>query len=98
ATDQQLNQLVGIKKLHAWRDEGRKAKDKKAMGKKGRLREWRKEVFGDASRPLLGNEGEGVPPVEKKAEGGHDGEGKKKRKKKKTKKSGAAVAEGKVDA
>lgn len=47
ATDGQLNQYVGLKKLAAFRDAEKKKKDKKRLGKKARLRQWRKETFGD---------------------------------------------------
>lgn len=49
ASDAQLNEFVGLKKLASFRDPERKRKDKKKLGKKGRLREWRKDVFGDAN-------------------------------------------------
>ncbi|QIW96039.1 hypothetical protein AMS68_001557 [Peltaster fructicola] len=48
ASDAQLNQYAGLKKLASFRDEERKSRDKKKLGKKARLREWRKEVFGTA--------------------------------------------------
>jgi protein KRI1 len=51
ADDAQLNQFVGLKKLAPFRDEKRKRKDKKRLGKKGRLRMWRKEVFGRDEGP-----------------------------------------------
>ncbi len=47
ATDSQLNQYVGLKKMAAFRDKEKKKKDKKRLGKKARLRQWRKETFGD---------------------------------------------------
>ncbi|KAG8630617.1 hypothetical protein KVT40_002236 [Elsinoe batatas] len=46
AEDTQLNTFAGLKKTHAFRDEEKKAKDKKKLGKKARLREWRRETFG----------------------------------------------------
>jgi len=46
ASDAQLNEFVGLKKLAAFRDPVRKRKDKKLLSKKARLREWRKDVFG----------------------------------------------------
>ncbi|RMZ84333.1 hypothetical protein DV738_g525, partial [Chaetothyriales sp. CBS 135597] len=46
ADDSQLNQFVGLKKLAAFRDPEKKKRDKKHLGKKGRLRKWREEVFG----------------------------------------------------
>ncbi|KAF2400300.1 Krr1-domain-containing protein [Trichodelitschia bisporula] len=51
ADDAQLNQFVGLKKLAAFRDPQRKSKDKKKLGKKARLRQWRKETFGREDGP-----------------------------------------------
>lgn len=56
ATDAELNQYVGLKKMAAFRDEDRKKKDKKKLGKKARLRAWRKETFGDEEEPQGGFE------------------------------------------
>lgn len=53
ADDAQLNQWAGIKKYATWRDDERKAKDRKRLGKKARLREWRKETFGTKEGPEL---------------------------------------------
>lgn len=47
ADDAQLNQFAGLKKMAAFRDAEKKRKDKKKLGKKARLRQWRKETFGD---------------------------------------------------
>ncbi|KAI5839348.1 KRI1-like family C-terminal-domain-containing protein [Morchella snyderi] len=47
ATDQDLNTYVGLKRLAAFREPEKKRRDRKRYGKKKRLREWRKEVFGD---------------------------------------------------
>ncbi|PNS20166.1 hypothetical protein CAC42_5616 [Sphaceloma murrayae] len=47
ADDTQLNTFAGLKKTHAFRDEEKKARDRKKLGKKARLREWRKETFGN---------------------------------------------------
>ncbi|KAL9600550.1 MAG: hypothetical protein Q9219_003096 [cf. Caloplaca sp. 3 TL-2023] len=47
ASDSQLNQYAGLKKLAAYRDSARKAKDRRRLGKKARLRQWRKETFGN---------------------------------------------------
>lgn len=46
ASDSQLNQYAGLKKLAAYRDSTKKAKDRKQLGKKARLRQWRKDTFG----------------------------------------------------
>lgn len=51
ADDAQLNSYVGLKKLASFRDAEKKRKDKKRLGKKARLREFRKEAFGDAEGP-----------------------------------------------
>jgi protein KRI1 len=51
ADDSQLNQFVGLKKLAAFRDPTKKQKDRKHLGKKARLRNWRKETFGDEEGP-----------------------------------------------
>jgi protein KRI1 len=47
ADDKALNEYAGIKKLATWRDEEKKKKDKRKLGKKQRLRQWRKETFGN---------------------------------------------------
>ena len=47
ASDSQLNQYAGLKKMAAFRDSDKKRKDKKRFGKKARLRQWRKETFGN---------------------------------------------------
>ena len=46
ASDSQLNQYVGLKKLAAFRDSASKRRDKKRLGKKARLRQWRRDTFG----------------------------------------------------
>jgi protein KRI1 len=51
AEDSQLNQYAGLKKLASFRDPEKKRKDKKKLGKKARLRLWRKETFGDVDGP-----------------------------------------------
>lgn len=45
-SDAALNEFAGLKKLATFRDAEKKKKDKKRLGKKARLREWRREVFG----------------------------------------------------
>jgi protein KRI1 len=44
ATDSQLNEFVGLKKLAPYRPRGAKEGDVRKYGKKKRLREWRKKV------------------------------------------------------
>ncbi|PGH17321.1 hypothetical protein AJ79_01205 [Helicocarpus griseus UAMH5409] len=51
ADDSQLNQFAGLKKLAAFRDPERKKRDLKKMGKKARLRQWRKDTFGNEDGP-----------------------------------------------
>lgn len=51
ADDAQLNQFAGLKKMAAFREEDKKARDKKKFSKKGRLRQWRKETFGSVDGP-----------------------------------------------
>ncbi|KAK5201275.1 Kinetochore protein Spc24 [Cryomyces antarcticus] len=53
ADDSQLNQYAGLKKMAAFRDPEKKRKDKKKLGKKARLRQWRKETFGNEEGPRM---------------------------------------------
>ncbi|KAM3078915.1 Kinetochore protein Spc24 [Clarireedia jacksonii] len=53
ADDSALNQFAGLKKMAAFRDAEKKRKDKKALGKKARLRQWRKETFGNEDGPEI---------------------------------------------
>ena len=53
ASDSQLNQYAGLKKIATFRDPDRKRKDKKHLGKKARLRQWRKETFGNVQGPQM---------------------------------------------
>ncbi|KAK4961806.1 Kinetochore protein Spc24 [Elasticomyces elasticus] len=62
AEDAQLNEYVGLKKMHSFRDGEKKRRDKKRLGKKARLREWRKATFGSVEGPsqqYVGAEGDG---------------------------------------
>lgn len=45
-SDAALNQFAGLKKLATFRDAEKKRRDKKRLGKKARLRKWRRETFG----------------------------------------------------
>lgn len=73
ADDAALNQFVGLKKLASYRDAEKKSRDRKRLGKKARLRQWRKETFGDEAGPrasfqeYLG----GAHAAAAAAEGGH---------------------------
>jgi protein KRI1 len=51
APDAALNQFAGLKKMAVFRDAEKKRKDKKNLGKKARLRQWRKETFGNEDGP-----------------------------------------------
>ena len=51
ASDSQLNEFAGLKKLASFREAEKRKKDKKKLGKKARLRQWRKEAFGNADGP-----------------------------------------------
>ncbi|KAJ4289657.1 Kinetochore protein Spc24 [Kalmusia sp. IMI 367209] len=93
ASDKQLNEFAGLKKLAAFRDPVKKKKDKKQLSKKARLRQWRQETFGDAEGPKGGfetviNNDDGVANGDTKVEAEEDsvnireGEGKRKRKRK----------------
>lgn len=101
-SDAALNEFVGLKKLATFRDREKKQKDKKRLGKKARLREWRREVFGrefEHTGPTFGFSGEGNDGdagVDEKVDAqaskieGEAGESKKKRKRSKGKKKSAA--------
>jgi protein KRI1 len=53
APDASLNQFAGLKKMATFRDAEKKRKDKKNLGKKARLRQWRKETFGNEDGPEI---------------------------------------------
>lgn len=53
ADDSQLNQFAGLKKLASFRPPDKKKRDQKNLGKKARLRQWRKETFGDENGPTF---------------------------------------------
>ncbi|KAK3111572.1 Kinetochore protein Spc24 [Teratosphaeriaceae sp. CCFEE 6253] len=88
ADDARLNEFVGLKKMHSFRDVEKKRRDKKRFSKKARVREWRREVFGredgPAAVPSLGGDygkrEEKQREVAEEAGGIVDGERKKKRK------------------
>ncbi|EZF28311.1 hypothetical protein H101_08003 [Trichophyton interdigitale H6] len=61
ADDAQLNQYAGLKKLASFRDAEKKKRDNKRLGKKARLREWRKQTFGTEEPPELTAEAEAAP-------------------------------------
>ncbi|KAL9085245.1 MAG: hypothetical protein Q9165_007679 [Trypethelium subeluteriae] len=104
ANDAQLNQYAGLKKMAAFRDPERKRRDRKKLGKKARLREWRREVFGDEGEPKggfrdeaiegrSGNSGSGANAAEEAGgEGSQKGKKKRRRGKKKNKASATSTA------
>jgi protein KRI1 len=51
ASDKDLNEYVGLKKLASYRDQEKKQKDNRKYSKKRRLKEWRKSVFNDPDGP-----------------------------------------------
>lgn len=51
ADDAQLNKFAGLKKLASFRDSEKKSRDRKKLGKKARVREWRKDTFGNEEGP-----------------------------------------------
>lgn len=53
ADDTQLNQFAGLKKLASFREAEKKQRDLKRLGKKARLRQWRKDTFGNEEGPVL---------------------------------------------
>ncbi|KAL6878017.1 KRI1-like family C-terminal domain-containing protein [Trichoderma longibrachiatum] len=58
-SDKVLNEYAGLKKLATFRDVEKKRKDRKMLGKKARLRQWRREVFGgeyESTGPTYGFE------------------------------------------
>ncbi|KAE8144997.1 ribosome biogenesis protein Kri1 [Aspergillus avenaceus] len=51
ADDSALNQYAGLKKLASFRDPEKKSRDQRKLGKKARLRQWRKDTFGTEDGP-----------------------------------------------
>lgn len=51
ADDSQLNKFAGLKKLASFRDAEKKQTDQRKLGKKARLRQWRKDTFGSEEGP-----------------------------------------------
>lgn len=58
ADDSHLNQYAGLKKLAPFRDSDKKRRDLKKLGKKARLRQWRKDTFGNEQGPEFAFGGE----------------------------------------
>ncbi|KAK5791467.1 hypothetical protein VI817_006776 [Penicillium citrinum] len=53
ADDAQLNQFAGLKKYASFREAEKKAKDERKLGKKARVRQWRKDTFGNEEGPAF---------------------------------------------
>jgi protein KRI1 len=79
APDSSLNKFAGLKKMASFRDPEKKRKDKKNLGKKARLRQWRKETFGNEDGPEI-TVGTNAVDVPQQKDGVSLMEGKKKRK------------------
>jgi protein KRI1 len=96
-SDAALNEFAGLKKLATWRHPDKKKKDRKNLGKKARLREWRREVFGkefEHTGPTFGfgdsKDSQADAAVDEKSNDVEGGGSKKKRKRSKKKGSAAA--------
>lgn len=96
-SDQHLNEYAGLKKLATFRDQEKKSKDKKRLGKKARLRQWRRDTFGrefEREGPTYGFEkfaGEYKEDEEKESGAVENGEKKKKKRKRSKGKKGKEV-------
>ncbi|PNP55619.1 hypothetical protein THARTR1_04143 [Trichoderma harzianum] len=89
-SDKVLNEFAGLKKLATFRDAEKKRRDKKHLGKKARLRQWRRDVFGgefEHTGPTYGFERVAVE------EAGEEEDPKDKRRREKKSKSKAAEGE-----
>jgi protein KRI1 len=82
APDSALNTFAGLKKMASFRDAEKKRKDKKHLGKKARLRQWRKETFGNEDGPEIDFGGPAIEKVEIRGDGIVEGSRKKKRSRK----------------
>lgn len=87
ASDSQLNQYAGLKKMATFREADKKKKDKKHLGKKARLRQWRKDTFGDEHGPrkslqdLLAEQHSTDVTIDRKTAEATGGEGRSKKRK-----------------
>lgn len=73
-SDQVLNEFAGLKKFATFREEEKKRKDKKRLGKKARLRQWRRDVFGqdyERTGPTFGFERYADAEEQKEEDGQH---------------------------
>ncbi|KAL2826840.1 KRI1-like family C-terminal-domain-containing protein [Aspergillus cavernicola] len=89
AEDTHLNQFAGLKKLAAFREDEKKRRDQKRLGKKARLRQWRKDTFGNEEGPrefVFGSGKSSAPDNEETAEKVDIREGEPRKKRKRSKK------------
>ncbi|KAK6864160.1 hypothetical protein PG990_006404 [Apiospora arundinis] len=98
APDSALNEFVGLKKLAHFRPDDKKAKDKKRLNKKARLRQWRRETFGveaekDGPAFSLGDPQDGANEESQPSNNVAEGESKKRKRSKKKKSATAGDAE-----
>ncbi|KAI0013719.1 Krr1-domain-containing protein [Xylariaceae sp. FL0662B] len=70
ASDADLNEFAGLKKLAHFRPQDKQSKDRKRLGKKARLRQWRRETFGQEfeREPPAFNPGGYGPEQDQKAD------------------------------
>lgn len=103
ASDTQLNEFAGLKKLATFRDPVKKKKDKKHLSKKARLRQWRLDTFGDEDGPKGGFDmlvGDEAGPANQNARKSdvfngvdiREGDGTRKKKRNRKRKAGAVEA------
>lgn len=95
-SDTALNEFAGLKKLATFRDEERKRKDRKKLGKKARLRQWRRDTFGadyEHSGPTFGFERFVDEEAEAAAAAAAEASGHKKRKSKHREEGGDSDAD-----
>ncbi|SPO02775.1 related to protein KRI1 [Cephalotrichum gorgonifer] len=105
-SDAALNQFAGIKKYASWRDTESKRRDKKRLGKKARLRQWRRETFGkefengivfDPAAAAAADRDAVDAKVEERGAEELAGEKKKRKRKRGHRKAAAADADGDVE-
>ncbi|KAL4922701.1 KRI1-like family-domain-containing protein [Aspergillus aurantiobrunneus] len=86
ADDADLNQFAGLKKYAAFREDEKKRRDQKRLGKKARLRQWRKDTFGNEEGPrefVFGNDKASAPEQDDATEKVEIREGEPRKKKRK---------------
>ncbi|KAK7751578.1 Kinetochore protein Spc24 [Diatrype stigma] len=74
ASDADLNEYAGLKKLAHFRDPDKQARDRKKLGKKARLRRWRRDTFGpefEHDPPAFNPGGDGPLRIADEERGGH---------------------------